>query len=182
MPSTSPFLFLRSSPVRNFSFLSSIHGGRKEAGSTNNRAVRVRSHQHVFPFFLSFFLPFFSSVIDAFDSPLGLDLSIQSNDPWTRFTLVLSLSHPLSLDAIESREKNRANIALTPYLNSNESCESFICHSRSLYLRIYLCRFAMTLVRIKIRSYLAIARYVIITRIIVLYVCIKRVYVCTAQW
>ena len=133
-------------------------------------------------FFLSFFLPFFSSVIDAFDSPLGLHLSIQSNDSWTRFTLVLSLSHPLSLDAIESREKSRANIALTPYLNSNESCESFICHSRSLYLRIYLCRFAMTFVRMKIRSYLAIPRYIIIMRIIVLYVCIKGVYVCTAQW
>ena len=167
MPSTSPFLSL-CSPVRNFSFLSSIHGRREEeAGSTE---PFPNTFPPTFPFFLSFFFPpIFSSVIVAFDSPLGLDRS--NYHPWTRFMLVLSpsplsLSLSLSLSGCDSiaREKSSKHRPLH-YLRhltrtKNSSRSNFEeNHSRIFHLPfIRVCEsFAVTFVRMKIRSYLSVS-------------------------
>lgn len=165
MPSTSPFLSL-CSPVRNFSFLSSIHGEGRRRQDQPNRS-RIRSHQRFPSFFLSFFLPFFSSVIVAFDSPLGLDRS--NYHPWTRFMLVLSPSPPslsLSLSGCDSiaREKSSKHRPLH-YLRhltrtKNSSRSNFEeNHSRIFHLPfIRVCEsFAVTFVRMKIRSYLSVS-------------------------
>lgn len=136
MPSTSPFLSL-CSPVRNFSFLSSIHGEGRRRQDQPNRS-RIRSHQRFPSFFLSFFLPFFSSVIVAFDSPLGLDRS--NYHPWTRFMLVLSPSPPsLSLSLSfwmrfnrERKVEQTSPLTLFTPFNSNEKFQQIKFRRKSL--------------------------------------------------
>lgn len=160
MPSTSPFLSL-CSPVRNFSFLSSIHGRREEeAGSTE---PFPNTFPPTFPFFLSFFFP---PIFFVRYRPLRFTPLDRSNydafhaRPLSFSSLSLSLSGCDSI-AREKSSKHRPLHYLRHLTRTKNSSRSNFeeNHSRIFHLPfIRVCEsFAVTFVRMKIRSYLSVS-------------------------